>query len=313
MDKGSSMQRKGRTKRERRTWTNLEENAFVDCLEEAVSKGFRCGNGTFKAGTLTMICAAMNAKFPNANIKVKPHIESTMKRLKTSYSLVCDMKNMRSFRWNDERKCIEVDSDDIWEAYVQSEPRAKKLRGMPMPLFDRLANVFDKDIVHEQEAEAPAAVVEELHGEEERDVDNVQMEHANPSMSVNQSQSATSNKETGSRDRKRTKSEERPERTKSEDMICSSISELKKEITSSFSQVSEQLEMIVHELKHMKDNYTDQRSDRRSVPKELKNMDLTNMERVTAARKIMENPGNVYLFWEFEGDDRVLFVKSFLQ
>ena len=105
--------------RERRSWSRNEEIALIECLEEVVAQGKRCDDGTFKAGTLKAIEDALVVKFPESRIKVKPHIESSMQRLKTKYTIVYDIQNMNGFGWDDEKKCILVDSDDVWQAYVQ--------------------------------------------------------------------------------------------------------------------------------------------------------------------------------------------------
>lgn len=33
--------------------------------------------------------------------------------------MVVDMINTSGFAWNDVKKCVEVDSDDAWQTYVQ--------------------------------------------------------------------------------------------------------------------------------------------------------------------------------------------------
>ena len=56
---------------------------------------------------------------PNSNLKAYPHIESKLKKWKQNFSIVYDMKNTSGFAWNDAKKCIEVDSNDAWDMYVQ--------------------------------------------------------------------------------------------------------------------------------------------------------------------------------------------------
>ncbi|KAI4357067.1 hypothetical protein L6164_001040 [Bauhinia variegata] len=80
----------------------------------------------------------MEEKFPGCGIKVKPHIESAMKRLRTIYAIVYDMLNQSGFGWNDETKMIIVDSDD-------SHPNAKDYRNAQILLLDKLALAFGKD------------------------------------------------------------------------------------------------------------------------------------------------------------------------
>ena len=33
--------------------------------------------------------------------------------------MIVDMINTSGFAWNDVKKCVEVDSDDVWQTYVQ--------------------------------------------------------------------------------------------------------------------------------------------------------------------------------------------------
>lgn len=61
----------------------------------------------------------MEEKFPGCGIKVKPHIESTMKRLRTLYGIIYDMLMQSGFGWNEEKKTIKVDSDEVWKEYVK--------------------------------------------------------------------------------------------------------------------------------------------------------------------------------------------------
>lgn len=78
MESEINMQQNKR-KRDRRPWSDLEVEAFLDILIEAVNNGQRCDNGQFKAHTLRTAETKLEEKFPGCGIKVKPHIESAMK------------------------------------------------------------------------------------------------------------------------------------------------------------------------------------------------------------------------------------------
>ncbi|KAK2367916.1 hypothetical protein QL285_081158 [Trifolium repens] len=161
------MQQNNKKKRDRRQWTDSEDEALLDILIEAVNKGHRCDNGQFKAHTLRMAETKLEEKFPTCGIKVKPHIESAMKRLRSIYAIIYDMVNQSGFGWDEEKKMIKVESDEVWKDYVKSHPNAKDFRYAPIPLFDKLAHAFGKDRATGKESAPPADNVEEIDKEEE--------------------------------------------------------------------------------------------------------------------------------------------------
>ncbi|BFG30879.1 hypothetical protein CerSpe_171530 [Prunus speciosa] len=115
---------------------------------------------------------ALNIKCPDSGRKACPHIESKLKKWKKQYSIVYDMINTSGFAWNDIKKCVEVDSNDAWETYVQHHKEATEWRSKPFPLFDRLSNIFGKDRANGQRAEAPADMMEEQSNNEVNASDN---------------------------------------------------------------------------------------------------------------------------------------------
>lgn len=119
MDSESSIQQNNKRKRDRRQWSNDEDEALLDILIEAVNQGQKYENGQFKGNTLKAAEAKLEKKFPGCGIKVKPHIESAMKRLKGVYNVVYDMLNQSGFGWDDEKKMIKVDSEDVWNEYIK--------------------------------------------------------------------------------------------------------------------------------------------------------------------------------------------------
>jgi hypothetical protein len=119
MESEIAMQQNNKKKRDRRQWTDSEDEALLDILIEAVNKGHRCDNGQFKAHTLRMAETKLEEKFPTCGIKVKPHIESAMKRLRSIYAIIYDMVNQSGFGWDEEKKMIKVESDEVWKDYVK--------------------------------------------------------------------------------------------------------------------------------------------------------------------------------------------------
>ncbi|KAL6227413.1 hypothetical protein ACLB2K_001371 [Fragaria x ananassa] len=129
----------------RRIWTEEEESALLDILEELVAKGHRHENGTFKSGTLGQVENALHNLFPDSGLKANPHIESKMKLLKKHFRIVYGMVNKPGFEWNDEKKCVMVDTDKTWKAYLQHHKEADGWRGKYFPLYDRLGYIFKAD------------------------------------------------------------------------------------------------------------------------------------------------------------------------
>ncbi|PON57263.1 Myb/SANT-like domain containing protein, partial [Parasponia andersonii] len=102
-----------------------EEDAFVTILDDLVTKGYRCDNGSFKPGTNLIIEKALTNIFPTCGIKANPHIDSKMKVLRKQYSIVYDMLSKSGFRWNNVKKYVEVDSEEVWQSYVQHHKEAE--------------------------------------------------------------------------------------------------------------------------------------------------------------------------------------------
>jgi hypothetical protein len=119
MDSGDENSEHGRAGQQRRVWTSFEEEALLTILDGIVAGGQRCDTGGFKSGTVREIENKLNLLCPNSNLKASPHIESKLKKLKKDYSTIYDMINKSGFAWNDIKKCIEVDSNEVWEMYVQ--------------------------------------------------------------------------------------------------------------------------------------------------------------------------------------------------
>ncbi|XP_060675165.1 uncharacterized protein LOC132804547 [Ziziphus jujuba] len=95
------------------------------------------------------------------------------------------MLNKSGFGWNDTLKCVEIDSDDAWKAYVQSNPSAKSWRDKPFSIYKRLANIFGKDRATGHGAQTPIDLVNDINMEP----DNDQFDDVGSPMSMNQTHS----------------------------------------------------------------------------------------------------------------------------
>ena len=101
-----------------RNWIDHEEDVLLTILEEMVADGVRCETGNFKAGTFVTVASKMREQIPGINIEPK-HIQNKLKRLKEKYSSAYDMMNTSGFGWDDEKKCVVVDSDEILQEWVK--------------------------------------------------------------------------------------------------------------------------------------------------------------------------------------------------
>ncbi|TQD95513.1 hypothetical protein C1H46_018869 [Malus baccata] len=188
MESDQSSQPKG----SRRVWKQYEEDALLSILEEAVVKNLRCDNNCFKPGTMTQFETAIKLKCPDANIKAIPHIDSKMRSWKKDYAIVYDMVNKTSFAWNDVRKCIEVDSTEVWQSYVKVNKEAEGGLGKSFPLYDRLNVIFGKDRATGVGAATPTEMMNEPeHINEDEDEDEDEVETISPSVARRSGSSST--------------------------------------------------------------------------------------------------------------------------
>ena len=103
----------------RRGWSKNKEEELLNVLDNIIANGARCDTSAFKAGTSTQIEKTLNSVLPNSGIKASPHIDSKIRSWKKKqYGIVFDMLNTSGFGWNDTKKCVEVDSNEVWEMYV---------------------------------------------------------------------------------------------------------------------------------------------------------------------------------------------------
>ena len=116
METGASSSRS--RSRIRRLWDHREEEILIEALKEIVVEGWKADNG-FKAGFLQVLESKIVAALPGSDLRGMPHIESKIKTWKKHYNSLGDMLNTSGFGWNDTNKTIEVESDDVWEAYVK--------------------------------------------------------------------------------------------------------------------------------------------------------------------------------------------------
>ena len=65
----------------RRTWNNLEEEALLTILEDIITQGYCCDNGTFNPSTSLVMEKMLSQTYHTSCLKANPHVESKMKKV----------------------------------------------------------------------------------------------------------------------------------------------------------------------------------------------------------------------------------------
>ncbi|KAM5577185.1 hypothetical protein ABKV19_007834 [Rosa sericea] len=279
MESGDENTEQGKS---RRVWTSFEEESLLNVLDGIVAGGQRCDIGSFKSGTFSKIKNALNLLCPNSNLKATPHIESKLKKLKKDYSIIYDMMNKSGFAWNDIKKCIEVDSNEVWDMYVQHNKKAKGWRNKKYPLFDRLATIFGNDRATGNAAEVPADMMEEQSNNE----GDLGLENDTSPMSINKDSSGQS--QVSQKKRKRN----------DEDKIMLALDKL-------FEESGKRMQLVTYAI--VKDN-----EDRYDIAKELKNMGLSVLDQIEALKIILDKPQNISVFMSLDDEVRKVYVENLL-
>lgn len=167
MEKGNDNTVERGAGRNKRKWTELEDEKLVESLLELVNNGtYKADNG-FKPGYLGFLESCMNLKVPDSGLKGKPHIEFRLKTLKKDFTMVYDLRygNTSGFGWNSENQLVTA-SRDVWAEYSKAHVGALKWRSTPFPYFDDLSTIFGKDRATGHNAESAIEAVENLNREE---------------------------------------------------------------------------------------------------------------------------------------------------
>ncbi|XP_048429301.1 uncharacterized protein LOC103951385 isoform X1 [Pyrus x bretschneideri] len=165
-----------------RNWTDHDEDVLLTILEEMVVNGVRCETGSFKADTFVMVATKMREMIPGINIEPK-HIQNKLKCLKEKYSSAYDMMNTSGFGWDDEKKCVVVDSDDVLQLWVKKHPNASYKPNKPFPLYLRLCTVFGRDRATGSMAESATDAIENMRLENEDGDETFEMPPTSPTPS----------------------------------------------------------------------------------------------------------------------------------
>ena len=103
--------------RKSRVWTLIEEENLMNILQELVVEGQKQPNGKFKSGAHETAAQRMKARMEGIDITFK-HVANKLKRWNTKYTAVCDMINTSGFGWDDTKKCVIVDNQEVLQQYL---------------------------------------------------------------------------------------------------------------------------------------------------------------------------------------------------
>ncbi|XP_012850069.1 PREDICTED: uncharacterized protein LOC105969838 [Erythranthe guttata] len=134
---------KGKSGITRRTWTLIEEQMLISALKDTVARGWKCENG-FKTGYLATLEGAMSVSFPGTDLKAEPHIHSKIH--------------------NDSSSTIDVQDDEDWNDYMNTDPAARTMRYKAWPYYKDWLVIFGKDRATGEHAEVYVEAVNDLIG-----------------------------------------------------------------------------------------------------------------------------------------------------
>ncbi|RXH81159.1 hypothetical protein DVH24_005073 [Malus domestica] len=269
-----------------RNWIDHEEDVLLTILEEMVADGVRCETGSFKAGTFVMVASKMREQIPGINIESK-HIQNKLKRLKEKYSSAYDMMNTSGFGWDDEKKCVVVDNDEILQDWVKKHPNASCKPNKPFPLYPRLCTVFGRDRATGSMAESAAYAIDNM-GLESEDCETSEMPPHSPTPSPSV---ATSSASQTVRKRKRSRN----------DGDANII-----------SVINEGWNKAVTEMKKLGESFTFREAKAR-LPSELQAMGLPYDQVLRISMKLVKDTDLMGIWTTLDDSQKPDFIKVFME
>lgn len=76
-------------------------------------------NDNLKYGSYKYIENELEKLSPGSDLKAYPHIDFKIKIWKKSYGVIFDILNTSGFGWNDMRKHVVVNSEEVWKSFVE--------------------------------------------------------------------------------------------------------------------------------------------------------------------------------------------------
>ncbi|KAL5780120.1 hypothetical protein ACOSQ2_010857 [Xanthoceras sorbifolium] len=297
---GSSQPNKHEKRASRRVWTKEEEEALLGIMDEIVANGGRADCSSFKAGTFKIIEVRLSNILPNCGLRASPHIESKVKSWKKDYGVIYDMKNTSGFGWNRERQCIEVDSNETWNSYVQHHKQAKGWRDKPFPLYERLEYIFGKDRATGKTAYTPENLATNVDLDENSENDVEMLGNFSP-MLVNQTESTQRGLNQASSQPLSRK------RSRSEDPIIRSMDRVTNVLKEAMDKTNETLDKFAQVLAKNKVN------ENSLLATDLQKMQLPLADQIRIMQKFMQKPEITEVFKAQSNEDQKFqFIASIL-
>ncbi|XP_039690526.1 uncharacterized protein [Medicago truncatula] len=266
--------------RARRNWNAIEEETLLTILEEMVVAGNKGENGTFKTVTHEEVCKRMKNKIPGILINAK-QIVNKMKRWSTKLNEVVDMMNTGGFGWDDTKKCVKCDSSQVLSQYLEKHPKVGNHVGKEFKEFERLQGIFGKD-------RANGLRVDDGNGNEtiENQVsDNDELVHQHDGSPISAGPSS-----------------KRPR-----------LAQLATNFLESFNS---KMEVVSTDFAKAIGKFPDPSKpdpSKSDLVQEIKKLGLTDEEEIDLAIKFSHNQQYEKFFWEFEGSQRMSFVRKIMR
>ncbi|KAK2354697.1 hypothetical protein QL285_092182 [Trifolium repens] len=269
----------------RRNWNAFEEETLLTILEEMVVAGNKGENGTFKTGTHEEVCKRMKNKIPGIAISVK-QIVNKMKRWSTKLNDVVDMMNTSGFGWDDTKKCVICDSSQVLSQYLEKHPKVGNHVNKEFKEFERLQGIFGKDRANGHRAYEG---VENETGENQvGDNDALGNEHDNSPVSIGNVSAEPSSK--------------RPRLAQLATKFIESFDSKMEVVTTDFAKVVAKLP-----------DPSKPDPSKSDLVEEIKKLGLTDEEEIDLVITFSHNQQYEKFFWEFEGSQRMTFVRKIMR
>ncbi|KAF8378818.1 hypothetical protein HHK36_030167 [Tetracentron sinense] len=116
--------------------------------------------------------AAVNTLNARFNISInKQNVKNRLKSWGKHYTIVSEIIKQSGFSWDTHKKMITVDDENVWNAYVKSNPNAGPYRYKAIENWDDLVLLFGKDKANGEGAKNAADADEVMIDEETGDVE----------------------------------------------------------------------------------------------------------------------------------------------
>ncbi|KAI8002511.1 Protein ALP1-like [Camellia lanceoleosa] len=286
----------------RRLWSPREEQCLINALMHIVNNGMKQDNA-FKPGYLMKLEEKLLEMLPGQTFAI----------WKKHYNCVAGMLGTSGFGWNDTEKRIDVESDNVWEAYVWRESDAKNLRNKSFPYFDSWIHIYGKDRATGEFAEGPADAVDAINAEEELLFnsladDGTFLEHMGISSHIGEGINCSSSSSQRPPESS-TKKNDNKKRPRGNDDIVEGLSMIANKLGEVFSATNEKLDFIGRRMGYEHDLA----SKWASLNDELIKLPIALDERLDACEIISQSAQKLDMFFSLTHDDKLRWVMRLLR